>query len=327
MSKMTAPCAPRPRAAGARPEPAPFDVVRAVDLQRVAPEQRWLVESLWAHEGVGFVGGTPKSLKSWVSLDLAVAVATNTPCLAHYQVRQAGPGLVYLAEDRIDVVRERLEALSAARGIGFEALSIDVITTPSVRLDLPEHCRRLAATIDKYQPRLLVLDPFVRLHKGDENNSQDIAAILGELRELQRRFNLAIVVVHHTTKNPRARQLGQALRGSGDFHAWSDSALYLNHTQAGLQLSIEHRAAPAPEPCYVRLADDPPHPLLAKPTDDDASPSLHDRILETLRRHEQPVTRTELRRLLAVQNSRLGTALKALAALGRIQHTDQGWSL
>jgi len=314
-----------PKAAGARRQPRPFDVVRAADIQRAAPEQRWLVESLWAHEGVGFVGGTPKSLKSWVSLDLAVAVATHTPCLGHYQVRHGGPGLVYLAEDRLEVVRERLEALCAARSFALEALRINVITTPSLRLDLGEHCRRLAATIDKHQPRLLVLDPFVRLHKGDENSSQDIAAILGELRELQRRFELAIVVVHHTTKNPRARQLGQALRGSGDFHAWSDSALYLTHMQAGLHLSIEHRAAPAPEPCYIRLAQDPPHPVLAKPQND-PQPSLHDRILDTLRRSPEPITRTDLRKLLAVQNSRLGTCLKKLHSLGRIRHTDKGWS-
>ena len=55
----------------APPPPLPFDVVRAVDLVRATPEQRWLVESLWADQGVGFIGGTPKSLKSWIGLDLA----------------------------------------------------------------------------------------------------------------------------------------------------------------------------------------------------------------------------------------------------------------
>lgn len=307
------------------PGPAPFDVVRAVDLQCAPPEHRWLVETLWAEQGVGIIGGTPKSLKSWVGLDLAVAVASHTPCLGHFRVHRPGPALVYLAEDRLDVVRERIEALAAARRLLLASLDVFVITTPSVRLDLAEHCRRLEATVAAHQPRLLVLDPFVRLHRGDENNAQDVAAILATLRELQRRFQVAIAVVHHTRKNVVSRQMGQALRGSGDFHAWSDSALYISHEQAGMRLTIEQRAAPAPEPCYIRLADNPPHPVLTSPAEDD-TPTIQDRLLDTLRRSPSPITRTDLRGLLAIQNRRLGDALQKLEALGRIRRTPQGWA-
>jgi AAA domain len=304
---------------------APFDVVRAVDLHTAPPEHRWLVEALWAEQGVGFIGGTPKSLKSWIGLDLAVAVASRTPCLGHFGVHRPGPALVYLAEDRLDVVRERLEALARARRLVLASLDVFVITTPAVRLDLADHCRRLEATIAVHRPRLLLLDPFVRLHRADENNVQDVAAILATLREIQRRFRLAIVVVHHTRKNAASRQPGQALRGSGDFHAWADSALYLSHEQAGLRLTIEQRAAPAADPCFIRLAQHPPHPVLTVPADDD-TPTLQDRLVDALRRSPTPVTRTDLRRLLAVQNHRLGQALLSLEALGRIRRTPQGWS-
>lgn len=302
----------------------PFDVVRAVDLQRAQPEHRWLVDALWAEEGVGFIGGTPKSLKSWIGLDLAVSVASGTPCLGRFRVRRPGPALVYLAEDRTDVVRERLEALAASRGLLFGGLDVLVITTPAIRLDLAEHCARLEATLAEHRPRLLLLDPFVRLHRADENSAQDVAAILASLRELQRRHHLAITVVHHTRKSGGSRQPGQALRGSGDFHAWADSALYLSHEQAGLRLTIEQRAAPAPEPLFVSLADRPPHPVVAAPALDN-SPSLQDRILDTLRRCPEPVSRTELRSLLAVQNRRLGEALERLEALGRVRRIGRGW--
>ncbi|MFH1790092.1 MAG: AAA family ATPase [bacterium] len=170
-----------------------------------------------------------------------------------------------------------------------------------------------------------MLDPFVRLHRGDENSAQDVAAILCTLRELQRRFALAVAVVHHTRKTQGSRQPGQALRGSGDFHAWADSALYLSHEPDGLRLTIEQRAAPAPEPCFIRLAQNPPHPVLTRPAATDKL-TLADRLLETLRRSATPIPRTELRRLLAVQNNRLGDALQQLEAMGRIKRTTQGWS-
>lgn len=308
----------------ARSAPDPFEVVRAVDLDRAPPERRWLVEALWAEQGVGFIGGTPKSLKSWLGLDLAVAVASATPCLGHFQVRRPGPSLVYLAEDRTDVVRERLEALAKARGLLLGCLDVLVITTPALRLDLAEHCARLQATLATHRPRLLLLDPFVRLHRADENSAQEVAAILASLRELQRRHHLAITVVHHTRKNGGARQPGQTLRGSGDFHAWADSALYLTHDRAGLRLTIEQRAAPAPEPLYVRLADRPPHPVISNPATD-STPSLQNRILDTLKRSPEPITRTALRSLLGVQNQRLGQALEKLETLGRIRRSAQGW--
>lgn len=306
-------------------DPGPFDVVRAVDLERTQPEHRWLVDALWAEQGVGFIGGSPKSLKSWIGLDLAVAVASATPCLGQFRVRQAGPALVYLAEDRLDVVRERLESLAAARGLPLCKLDVLVITTAALRLDLAEHGRRLEITLEATKPRLLVLDPFVRLHRGDENSAQEIAAILASLRELQRRFHLAIAVVHHTRKNANARQMGQALRGSGDFHAWADSALYVSHEKAGLKLTIEQRAAPAQEPVFISLADNPPHPVVTTPADDNG-PSLQDRIIDGLQRSSEPVTRTDLRRLLAVQNHRLGEALHKLETLGRIRRSASGWS-
>jgi hypothetical protein len=308
----------------AKPAPDPFDVVRAVDLERAPPERRWLVDALWAEQGVGFIGGTPKSLKSWIGLDLAVAVASATECLGHFQVRRAGPSLVYLAEDRADVVRERLEALAKARGLLLGSLDVLVITTPALRLDIAEHCARLEATIAAHRPRLLLLDPFVRLHRADENSAQEVAAILASLRELQRRHHLAITVVHHTRKSGGSRQPGQSLRGSGDFHAWADSALYLTHEKAGLRLTIEQRAAPAPEPLYVSLAERPPHPVITNPAAD-RIPSLPDRILDTLNRSPDPISRTDLRRLLGVQNQRLGQALTKLEALGRVRRSTRGW--
>ena len=41
------------------------------------PELRWLVTHLWSQDAVGIVGGEPKCCKSFLALDLAVAVAAG----------------------------------------------------------------------------------------------------------------------------------------------------------------------------------------------------------------------------------------------------------
>jgi hypothetical protein len=302
-------------------------VVRAAELQQATAEHQWLVETLWTSGGVGVVGGTPKSLKTWLALEMAVSVASGTPCLGRFQVRRKGVSLLYLAEDQPCDVRQRLHDLCRHRSLALDALDVHVITEPTLRLDYDTDIARLDATLAAYRPRLLLLDPFVRLHRANENDAQDVARILASLRELQRHHQTAVVVVHHSRKNQRAGQHGQALRGSGDFHAWSDSALYLNHTGNGaLLLTIEHRSAPAPQPLYLRLHGQPPHPVIVEP-DDEHEPSIEERVLGHLRHSPEPTRRTDLRRLLAVNNQRLGQALHSLERLGRVRRSNGGWTI
>jgi RecA-family ATPase len=129
-------------------------------------------------------------------------------------------------------------------------LDVQVITAPTVRLDLEADRRSLDDTVAELQPRLLVLDPFVRLHRIDENASGEVAPLLAFLRELQRRHGIAVIVVHHAKKGAGHVRAGQALRGSSEFHAWGDSNLYLRRNRdsrdgSDITLTVEHRAAPA----------------------------------------------------------------------------------
>ena len=87
------------------PDDAPFPVVRAADLEEADAAHRWLIDPLWAHAGVGIIGGAPKSYKSWLALDVAVSVASGTPCLDTFRVPEPGGALVYMAEDAASLVK------------------------------------------------------------------------------------------------------------------------------------------------------------------------------------------------------------------------------
>src|SRR5271156_5847825 len=99
-----------------------------------AGEQRWLVTSLWSEQAVGIIGGEPKCCKSFLALDLAVAVAAGVPCLRRFTVPRAGRVLL-LPRTALHIVRRRLEGISAAAGVALANLDIQVITAPIIRLD------------------------------------------------------------------------------------------------------------------------------------------------------------------------------------------------
>lgn len=318
--------APRPR-----PE-SHLRVMRAVDLPAQLPQKAWLVRELWSHLAVGFIGGQPKCGKTWLALDLAVSVASGTHCLGRFPVEQPGTALAYLAEDSLPHVRQRLAGLCAQRSLPLASLDLHLIDAPSLRLDDSEDQSRLLQAITRIKPRLLVLDPLVRLHSLDENSAADVSSLLGWLRALSRTHQLAIVVVHHMSKKSR-RQLGQALRGSSDLHAWADSSAYLTRQQDKLLLTLEHRSSPARHPLPLQLALGPdgntPHlePVLAPASPATSPPPITDRVLHALREAKVPLSRVALRNKLRLNNLKLGEALASLEHDGLVARSNSGWSL
>ena len=199
-----------------------FPTRAPIELEDRPREQQWLVDTLWGEQAVGIVGGEPKCGKSILAMDLAVSVAAGVPCLRHFAPVRPGPVLMFAAEDAGHLVRKRLHGIARAAGARFEALDIAVIDVPALRLDHPDDRRRLQQTVERIAPRLLILDPLVRLHGVDENAVADVAPILGFLRDIQRRFETAVLLVHHARKSGATRP-GQALRGSSELHAWGNA--------------------------------------------------------------------------------------------------------
>src|SRR5580704_15572966 len=176
-------------------------VVRVSQIAEDEIAERWLVEELWCARAVDVIGGAPKCAKTWLGLDMALSVATGTACLGKYTVPEPGPVLVYLAEDALLVVRERVAGMARHRGLDLAQVAIHVITAPVLRLDRGPDRARLLETTKRLRPRLLILDPLVRLHGIDENHAGEVAELLAYFRSLQRQLDLSVLLVHHTRKN------------------------------------------------------------------------------------------------------------------------------
>jgi len=309
-----------------------LELRRAFELDACAEEKRWMVESLWADQAVGVVGGEPKCCKSFLALDMAVAVASGAPCLRRFPVTKTGRVLLFAAEDAQHIVRRRLEGIALAARVDFVSLDIHVITTPVIRLDMKADQSRLQDAVDAVQPKLLVLDPFVRLHRIDENAASEVAPLLSYLRELERRFHTAVLLVHHARKRAGHARGGQALRGSSEIHAWGDSNLYLRRNNDDLFLSIEHRAAPSTDNLALELktcgaalalqvAEEPP----SSPTS--PSPSVRERIEQALSDASRPLTLKQLRSACMIRMETLCGALKPLIDEGHISKGPEGYTI
>jgi len=322
---------PKPEG-GAQNSAQPLPVVRASELETPPRQQSWLIERLWTYQAVGIIGGSPKSGKTWLALEMAVSVASGSPCLETFPVPKPGPVLLYAAEDSATALRTRVETLARLHKIDFKRLDLHVITADSLRLDQPDHQARLEATLQLYRPALLVIDPLVRVHAIDENVAGQIAALLGYLRFLQRNTGAAIALIHHIRKNVSHNGgAGYSLRGSGDLYAWLDSFLYLRMHQGQRTIAAEHRSAPSFGPIALELAQSEsvgPHlritSLNGSLAENPPQEGLASRIVELLSAAPGALTIGTLRSRLQVRNERVVEALRSLEAEGKLVRSKNG---
>lgn len=305
--------------------------VSAHNLSERTEEQKWLVDHLWTIGGVGIIGGEPKCCKSFLALSMAIAVSSGYTCLGRYKVQQKGRVVLYAAEDAPHIVRGRLEGICRSSNLNLESLDIQVITVPTLRLDKTSDQEKLKNTVEKLRPQLLILDPFVRLHRIDENASGEVAAILASLRDIQRTYQTAIIVVHHSKKGGASSRAGQALRGSSEFHAWGDVNLYLRRDRNDrLSLSIEHRDAKSQTGIPIQLLEENGSIVLrvADGNGDDGQIrkiSISEQIDKIYDDQNSLLSFAEIRSKVGARAANVGQAIKELIAGGQLEKVPGGY--
>jgi hypothetical protein len=153
------------------------------------------------------------------------------------------------------------------------------------------------------------------------------------LRQLQRTFHVAVLVVHHARKDANGTRPGQALRGSSELHGWGDSNLYMRRRGAQLTLSTEHRAAASQDHIPLQLTQAGSALALSVAAEDSSipepgsEPSALQRIQQILAGLDQPVTVQQLRKLCGLRTATVCSCLAQLAETGVVSRDSRGYQL
>ena len=310
----------------------PLTVRRLADVNPEVPDAKWLVEDLWLNNGVGLLGGQAKVCKTFLAAELALAVASGRPALGRFDTHRPGPVLFFGAEDSPQALRSRFEGLATVRGCDINSLPVHLIDAPRLRLDRHQDLQRLCLAIQSCKPRLLVLDPYVRMVDNiDENSAAAVSAVLGRLRAIQRDYQLAIILVHHARKAHTSNPY-QAYRGSSDFAAWADCNLLMTRKNKLLTLTVQHRSARSPDPLTLKFEQHPaPHLLCGTEQTETTICTTLTPVAELIRHQLQtaarPMTTGELRERLRRRKSDIVAAIELLRERSLLHRTNNGWLL
>ncbi|HEX4355624.1 MAG TPA: AAA family ATPase [Polyangiales bacterium] len=192
---------------------------------------RWLVTGLVTRGGVVIFGGEPKTAKTWVATELAVAVATGTKTFGEFYAEH-GRCAYFYAEDLDVQVRNRVRALLAGADRRLEAGRLHLQPRGTfIDVLVDDDLAWLVASVRQIgSVDVLVLDPLRDVHSGEEDKSDAMRNVMRRLRALAELLSCTVAVVHHavkSTKDNAGRRPGQNLRGSSAIHGAMDCGLFV----------------------------------------------------------------------------------------------------
>ena len=279
----------------------------------------WLVDSLIPSVGCGFLAAVPKIGKTWLALDLAIAVAAGEEYLGRQT--QIGNALYIGGEGGHQHLQRRLAMLVRGRSLQHSAFAERLLIgmNPRIRLDRPNGVQALRSEIERTKPSLLILDPLTRFHEARENERDSIEPVLSRLRQISEDYGLFILVIHHAPK-PRKDIPYDPLRGTSAMRAWHDSLIWLERKGDAVLLHAELRDAEEPPMIGVHLGVEEGQAkldLYVPEIDDKADEELMIQIEEMLQDGPLPVH--EIAKLAKKRKAKVAQLVSQMAQLGVVK--------
>jgi hypothetical protein len=259
-------------------------------LAKPYPKPSWLVKDIWTTGAYGVVGGTWKSYKSMLCLDLALSLSTGDEFLGEFPIGN-GPeqgddeyepdpqSVLYLhQEGSRGLIADRLGRIAHAKGywgvkykdtpsgpqfvINDSNIPLYISSFPGMDLADPNWVDILYDTILTRGHKMVVLETMYLLTgDADENAANEMKPVLKAIAEVAVETKCAIATSHHYNKatDTGARTISR-LSGSGIFARWLESGVFLERvgeeSDNTTKLDVVHRELPAMPPKYLKFGWD-----------------------------------------------------------------------
>ncbi|MRG55698.1 AAA family ATPase [Phyllobacterium sp. SYP-B3895] len=239
----------RPNATKAKPD-NPLPIITAANLAGLPrPEREFLDEQrILPMRNTIMLSGDGGVGKSWIAMQLAVAIVAGTPWL-DIAVRQGGT-LYVSAEDDFQETHARLFDICEAEGIDLASLTelklsllagrdavLAVEDAKAGRMQATKLYQALVQQLEHELPTLLILDNLADIFSGNENSRPLAKQFIGMLRHLAIEFNCVVLILGHPSLSGLAS--GSGTSGST---AWNNSVrarLYLHTVKDGNGVEVD----------------------------------------------------------------------------------------
>lgn len=266
-------------------EPEQRKGFRLVPLANIEPKPpEYIVDKYLERDNLVVVFGDPATAKSFVGVNMACCVGSETPFHGHPVL--SGP-VVYIAGEGQSGIARRFMAWGLRHGIDYRTLPVFVSMVPAAMCDEEGALLVLDAIKDMDpKPVLVIFDTLARnFGPGDENSTADMGRFIGNADRIRAICGAAVLIIHHSGHGDKTRA-----RGAMALKAGVDAEYHLTRDDMGVitMKNLKMKDAPPPEPISFRIRS-----VELPLTRDDGKP-VTSAVLDDLAGHSEPVTRALL---------------------------------
>jgi KaiC/GvpD/RAD55 family RecA-like ATPase len=180
------------------------------------PSGGWIVKNVIPRAELGIIYGASGSGKTFIILDIALAVARGVPWRG-LRVKQGR--VVYIVAEGAGGFRKRVRAYAQQNGIDLKDVDVLVLDAVPNLLD-DKQVKLLTQAIEAAgEISMIVVDTFAQMTPGaNENAAEDMGKAINHVRSVGRRVGACVVLVHHAGKDAAKGARGwSGLRAAADF--------------------------------------------------------------------------------------------------------------
>jgi hypothetical protein len=179
-----------------------FPLYTAAELNSGQFETRYLIPGVLAAGQPGGIFGAFKTLKTSLTADLLISLASGTPFLGHFPVAQPGRTLFLSGESGLAALQSIARRICTARGLSLETLDNFLLSPKLPLLDVYAHVQSLRRLIREKKPICVAIDPAYLAIRGDDaRNLFAMGSLLRPLAELGDETGCTILIVHHCKRS------------------------------------------------------------------------------------------------------------------------------
>jgi DNA-binding transcriptional ArsR family regulator len=198
-----------------------FRIFGAPQLNSSQFNTRYLIPGILTAGQPGGLFGAFKTLKTSLTADLLISLASGTPFLDHFPVAEPGPTLFLSGESGLAALQSIARRICAARGLSLDTLDNFMLSSDLPRLDNSTHVRALARIIRAKKLVCVAIDPaYLTVRQEDARNLFAMGARLRPLAEVCASTGCTVLVVHHC----KLSKVGLGNPATLDDIAWSGFA-------------------------------------------------------------------------------------------------------
>jgi hypothetical protein len=199
-----------------------FKLVPFKDL-KLNLDSEWLVTNLMPRNGVGLIFGASQTYKSFIAVDLLVAIAAGKTEWGGHNIKSHGAVVYVCAEGGGGIIKRIMGARIANHvedGADIPFYLIDARPRLGVEQgDQADLMAAIKAQVPEGTPiAMVVVDTLSQSLGGGEENGMGMVTFLGTMLEISKRFDCVACAVHHIGKGDDKRARGHStVEGNPDF--------------------------------------------------------------------------------------------------------------